>query len=35
MFMSIMEELTISHMGTGILWKIIVTQHSLPLHQEM
>ena len=22
-------------MGSGILWKIIVTQHSPPLHQEM
>ena len=24
-----------SHMGSGVLWKIIVTQHSPPLHQEM
>ena len=22
-------------MGLGVLWKIIVTQHSPPLHQEM
>ena len=24
-----------SHMGSGVLWKIIVIQHSMPLHQEM
>ena len=24
-----------SHMGSGVLWKIIVTQHSPLLHQEM
>ena len=24
-----------SHMGSGILWKILVTQHSPALHQEM
>ena len=24
-----------SHIGSGVLWKIIVTQHSPPLHQEM
>ena len=22
-------------MGWGVLWKIIVTKHSLPLYQEM
>ena len=24
-----------SHMGSGVLWKITITLHSPPLHQEM
>ena len=26
---------TMGHIGSGVLWKIIVTQHSPPLHPEM